>query len=216
MEPKGIKYWDIGHRPQDDVPKERITHYIIKDYRRMFNTYQALLEKAKEFEGKMKAAQEKNLKMNSQMNAERQKYKEAIRQLQESRSAVVDAVVEDLEDEIKELKRQNRLLAEAVAGGNQENVRVIRETINLNSPSEREWMKRSMKQLEQANQKLDSTVNLLSEAKEFVEQVVEIGYNEEKTAPILKKVGKAQSKLESALSHIDTFFEKTSKLDLGD
>ena len=216
MESKGLKYWDMGHRPQDGVPKERIIHYIVKDYRRMFNTYHALLDKVKELEAKLKEAHEKNLRMSSSMNAERQKFKEAMRQLQESRSAVVDAVTEDLEDEIKELKRQNRILAEAVVNGNQDNVRVIRETINLNSPSEREWMKRSLKQLEQANMKLDATISHLNESKTYVEDIASEGYKEKDAAFLLKKIGKAHSKLESALSHIATFFEKTSKIDFDD
>ncbi|MBQ9532639.1 MAG: hypothetical protein IJR71_01565 [Prevotella sp.] len=216
MESKELKFWDMGRRPQDDVPTERIIHYIVKDYRRMFNAYHALLDKAKSQEKEINRLNEKNKTILSSWDAERRKFKEAMRQLQESRSAVVDAVTEDLEDEVKELKRQNRLLAEAVVNGNNGNVRVIREAIALNSPSEREWMKRSMKQLEQANMKLDATISHLTESKAYVENIASEGYKEKDAAFLLKKIGKAHSKLESALSHIATFFEKTSKIDFDD
>ena len=215
METKGLKFWDIGRRPQDDVSTERIIHYIVKDYRRMFNTYHALLDKAKGQEREIEKLKEKNKTILSSWDAERQKFREKLRQLQESRSAVVDAVTEDLEDEVKELKRQNRLLAEAVANSNSGNVRVIREAIDLNSPSEREWMKRSLKQLEQANMKLDATVLHLTDSKKYVEEIVNGEYTEKDATYLLKKIGKAHSKLESALSHIATFFEKTSRLDLN-
>lgn len=35
-----------GHvRPQDDVPTERIIHYIVKDYRRMYGMFEKLTDK---------------------------------------------------------------------------------------------------------------------------------------------------------------------------
>ncbi|MBR1527001.1 MAG: hypothetical protein IJ640_10165 [Prevotella sp.] len=40
------------HRPQDDIPTEVIIHYIVKDYRRMFN-------KAQQFEPSLKNKQDK-------------------------------------------------------------------------------------------------------------------------------------------------------------
>ena len=41
-------------RPQDEVPEERIIHYIVKDYRRMYNMHNALVEKLYEQEAKIK------------------------------------------------------------------------------------------------------------------------------------------------------------------
>lgn len=42
------------HRPQDDIPEEVILHYIVKDYRRMFNMTQEYKPRILKYREKIK------------------------------------------------------------------------------------------------------------------------------------------------------------------
>ncbi len=44
-------------RPQDDVPTEVIIHYIVRDYRRMYNMHEALMDKLYAQQAKIKNLQ---------------------------------------------------------------------------------------------------------------------------------------------------------------
>ena len=49
-----------NRKPQDDVPAEVITHYVVKDYRRMFLTYDEMRTRAEKAEAKIIELQEKH------------------------------------------------------------------------------------------------------------------------------------------------------------
>ena len=48
------------HRGQDDVPVERLIHYIVKDYRRMYLDYDELRARVRRAEQKVQDARDKN------------------------------------------------------------------------------------------------------------------------------------------------------------
>lgn len=204
-------------RSQDEVPRNRLIHYIVKDYRRMFNNYNAVLSKGKEQQREIDRLQKELLKDRDNMlerqqewNRKEKKYEKTIAELQNSRKAVVEAVTDDLQQQVKELERKNRLLAEAVINPEKTNeaVRVVTLSTSVSSPAEREWMKRSAKQLDKASNDLITAKERLVSCMEGFEKAYAEGFVEEDVKKMLKKYTSTLSKIEAATNHIGVFFEK--------
>lgn len=203
-------------RPQDDVPMDIIIFYIVKDYRRMFNTYDKLLKKKEKLEEKVRKMADSNSKQNSDATALINKYKKALAEAKESRSSVVEAVTDDLQQQLKELKERNEILAQALAGAgvNSGNTRIINRTIELSLPAEREWMKRSLQQLNEADIKLNNAIQRLELYQEYAEKSAKEGILEDDAKRIFKKIGQSLSRIDSAIDHISMFFLKVGDIEL--
>ena len=197
-------------RPQDEIPRNRLIHYIVKDYRRMYNNYDVILTKGKEQDAEIKKMQKEMQEAQRDWNKERDKYKKIITDLQNSRKAVVDAVTDDLQAQVKELQRQNRHLAEAIIKSTKTEgpVRVVKLTADMASPAEREWMKRAAKQLDMASNDLSTAKERLESCTEGIQKAFEEEIIAEDVKKLLKKYTSTLSKIEAATNHIGVFFEK--------
>ncbi len=199
-----LVFWEIGKRPQDSVPTEKIIHYIVKDYRRMYNTYQALLDKLHESETKLKGMQEKYVKQNSNYQATIEKYKAALHDAKTSRTAVVESVTDDLREEVKELKRRNGLLLQALSSPKS----TIPADITIATGDEQ--MKRAMKILEKVNEKLSGAIKRLELYESYINRADVQAVLPVDAATVVKKMKKSMTKITSATDQIDAFFGKIS------
>lgn len=100
-------------RPQDDIPQETITHYIVKDYQRMFNEVERLrmlgqqaAREVRKVLAQIDMIRETNdaiMKKNTEMKAENAKLKTEVNNLKQKQS-------ENGPDAIKTLARIKQII----------------------------------------------------------------------------------------------------------
>lgn len=191
--------------PQRDVPTEKIIHYIVKDYQRMYNGFHAmreskdtrideLLKKISRKQATIAALQDENKRLRLQVN-----------EVQASRNAVVREVTADLEERLKEANRKVNLLIQAL-----QDPQAIYEinSHTLTTDDDREWMGKAMKQLEKAEYNFTSISARLTECEAALLGVTD---SIEKRG-ILSKINKAFSKIDSCVNHIEEFFKKVGNI----
>lgn len=235
-------------RPQDDVPTELIIHYIVKDYRRMFEKCQRFeprLEKerdrVRELLHKLRARQievmtdeqQKKLltnltnkveKDNVEIDAltkERDELKQKVERLtaqmediRSSRSAVVEAVTDDLQQKLDEANKRIKLLAQAVVEPSKADSVFLQQcTVHtIETDEDRKWMDGAMKQLEKAAMKLLAVEERLLKVEETIKDSV-TGIDVTKA---FKNLGKVVSNITSTLSHIECFMDKVGDIKIVD
>ena len=99
-----------NRKPQKDVPAENIIHYIVKDYRRMFLTYDEMKSRAEKAEAKIVELKEKHHSLISKKNKEI----EELRNTQDMNQKKV----KELEAQLASIRQQNKLLAQTVLSQN--------------------------------------------------------------------------------------------------
>jgi len=235
-------------RPQDDVPIEVIIHYIVKDYRRMFNKYEKitptliqLRETIKDLKHKLNQKQveqmsdekQKNVMQGMMKNAEmarktiseltferdhlKQKVERLTAQMEDirsSRSAVVEAVTDDLQQKLDEANKRIKLLAQAVVEPSKADSVFLQQcTVHtIETDEDKKWMDGAMKQLEKAAMKLLAVEERLLKVEETIKDSV-TGIDVTKA---FKNLGKVVSNITSTLSHIECFMDKVGDIKIVD
>ena len=192
-------------RPQDEIPVEKIIHYIVKDYRRMFLEFDALENRALKAEAKVAAMREKNLKMSSELGHIRKVYDNKLAEMQKDRDVVVQELMADLNSKLNAANRKNNLLMQALQDPNAINV-INTHTIDLDE--DKEWMDRAMGQLEKAMLNFVSIESRLYECEKILDNATEDIIKD----GIIKRMNKALTKINSCVSHIEDFFTKVGNL----
>lgn len=91
-----------NRKPQEDVPVDQIIHYIVKDYQRMFLTFNDMKERAEKAEAKIEELKKKYFTQIENRGKD-PKSQEKIKQL---------------EEKLQNAQQQNRLLANAIIAQN--------------------------------------------------------------------------------------------------
>ena len=104
-----VEYHD--RKPQDDIPEEVITHYIVKDYRRMFLTYGEIKQRVDKAEATIFHLKENHAKLLS-------KHDKEIEQLKQELEAQSNEKIKELKWKLAAALEQNRILAQAVISQN--------------------------------------------------------------------------------------------------
>lgn len=91
-----------NRKPQEDVPVDQIIHYIVKDYQRMFLTFNDMKERAEKAEAKIEELKKKYFTQIENRGKD-SKSQEKIKQL---------------EEKLQNAQQQNRLLANAIIAQN--------------------------------------------------------------------------------------------------
>lgn len=185
-------------RPQDDIPNERIVHRIVKDYQRMFNTYNEVLDHARQSDAKIAELIDRHSKRVSDMQHE---FKKKLEEQQKTRSVVVKDVTNDLEKENALLKQQVKALVQAFAEPER-----IDEILNphIINEDDKKWLHKADKQLEKAM--LNFT---------YIEEALENlhGLDSDK---LKKKVDKIISKTDACVNHVEDFLKKCGNIKIQD
>ena len=93
-------------KPKNVIPEELITHYIVKDYQRMFLNHDTLLEKIEELRGRLLKKQHEL----EQKNSEISKLNQKLNNTKELKREAYLELIKALENKNKELKRKNNAL----------------------------------------------------------------------------------------------------------
>ena len=101
-----------NRRPQDDVPVDLIIHYIVKDYQRMYLTYDEMEKRALKAEATIEELKEKHLKDLEGKNREIKNMKMNM----ESKEHV-----EQMKEKLDTARQQNLVLANAIVALNKGN-----------------------------------------------------------------------------------------------
>lgn len=191
-------------RPQDDVPVERIIHYVVKDYRRMFIAYDEQVRRAEKAEQQVYDLKEKNSKLRSQLESNRRGFEKNLQEVRDSRDAALRERTETMEGRLNEALRQNKLLAQAVLDPQQASVLLakISEPTYLDASDDRLFL--AMKQLDVALLKMNTIEMRLS----GVEGVYRENYRGEQLDSVLKRFKNAFAKIDSVTMRIEDFFNK--------
>ena len=99
-----------NRKPQKDVPAENIIHYIVKDYRRMFLTYDEMKSRAEKAEAKIVELKEKHHSLISKKNKEIEELRNTQDMNQEK--------VKELEAQLAYTQKQNNLLVQTALSQN--------------------------------------------------------------------------------------------------
>ena len=203
---------EYGRRaPQRGVPTEKVIHYIVKDYQRMYNGFHALRERAEKAEERVKEYQEKCAKLRSDNTKLQNDYKKNIEDVRTSRNAVVKEATEELQERIDFLTKQNKFLAQAVI----EPEKVDLLLNKLNEPmvfdSNDEVLQEAMKQLEHALLRMTAIEGRLADVENLTKQR---DYTEKEMNHALTKFNKAFGKIDSATRRIENFFDKVGEIQI--
>ena len=202
-----------ARRPQDDLPKDVVIHYIVKDYRRMFNEFENMKTgKQQLIDDLRKKINEKDAKLLSKQKeihelralTKRQERTNANLQQQNTENS-------QLHKEIKELQRKNVLLAQAVI---EPNKAVLAPVIHTNN--EKRWMVNASKQLEKAAQGLIQAEERFVEYEKISEELQEKYGEYEGLAQVRKRLSRIISRIESCISHVECFFSLTKDITIAE
>ena len=184
-------------KPQQDIPTENIIHYIVKDYRRMFLTYDEMKSRAEKAEAKIVELKEKHHSLIL-------KKKKEIEELKNSRLQDMNHV-KDLEEKLAFTRKQNNMLVHADLTKNNGMGLIALQALVPIDPKELE--KKIGIQLGDALIKLYATEELLSNYKGLLEEAIAQGKDNEYINNSLTKATKAFGKIVSAVTHIENFYK---------
>ena len=214
---KDVRIMKFGSRPQDLIPVERIIYYIIKDYRRMYDSFFKMereRDNAVELAKKANDRREKTSVRVESLKKEVERLNSCIKDVRESRDAVVEAATSDLEERLAEANNRIRLLAQAVVEPGKPDSVFLKSCVvhTMESDDDRKWMDKAMKQLEKAAMALLAVEARMVQCEELLKECQQ-GESVEKA---LKNHTKALSKINTVVSHIECFFDKVGDIKLGD
>lgn len=186
-----------NRKPQEDIPAENIIHYIVKDYRRMFLTYDELKTRAEKAEAKIVELKEKHHRLILKNNKE-------IEELENSRLQEINRVKE-LEEQLALTRKQNSLLVQTVLS--QDNGMGLMALQSIAPIDIKELEKRIGVQLGDALIKLSASEERLSNYQKLLEDAIAQGRDYEAIKSFLFNAAKAFGKIESAVKHIENFYK---------
>lgn len=190
------------HRGQDDVPVERLIHYIVKDYRRMYLDYDELKARVRRAEQKVQDAREKNYEI-QKVNERLQKQIET--QTYAKHWFANKKLVNVLDEKLQEARRQNRLLAQAVV---EENKNYSVSSLSLGSALAdttlgNQIMGQVSRHLEKALIKLTEVEEQLAEYEDTLEKIVVMDPQSSGKEMLMSQIKQAFGNITSSSSHIE-------------
>ena len=190
-------------RPQDEVPTERIVHYVVKDYRRMFEGFHALRQERDEAVAELEEAKKKRKNIEQHYQKQIEKLKEQLEDVRSSREQVVNAVTDDIRDELKQANRKVKSLVQAL-----DDPSLLPRLDAVVGANDDEWKDKALKQLEKAMLNFTTIEGRLVTYQSLVEEAVRNGCDSETIDKVIPKFAKAFAKIDSCIDHIEDFFKK--------
>jgi DNA repair exonuclease SbcCD ATPase subunit len=187
-----------NRKPQDDVPVDLIIHYIVKDYQRMYLTYDEMEKRALKAEATIEELKEKHLKdlegknrviKNMKMNIESKEH------------------VEQMKEKLDTARQQNLVLANAIVALNKGNGTLTSFQGLGISIDAKDLEKKVSTQLGDALIKLTAVEERLSNCQQLLENCNEINKDAIQIKTLLTKIAKAFGQIDSASKHIENFYK---------
>lgn len=187
-----------NRKPQDDVPVDLIIHYIVKDYQRMYLTYDEMEKRALKAEATIEELKEKHLKDLEGKNREIKNMKMNI----ESKEHV-----EQMKEKLDTARQQNLVLANAIVALNKGNG-TLTSFQGLGIPIDAKDLEKKVgTQLGDALIKLTAVEERLSNCQQLLENCNEINKDAIQIKTLLTKIAKAFGQIDSASKHIENFYK---------
>ncbi len=182
-------------KPQEDVPTEVIIHYIVKDYQRMFLTFDEMKTRAEKAEAEILEMKEIHHKQ----------IENRVKEIDNLRKEDKDRT-NKLEEQLAAIQYQNRLLAHAVISNNsKENGSVLFKGMVPADAMELE--KKIGVQLSEALLKLTAAVEKLTYFQEKLENDELPDVETANMDYFLNKVARTFNKIEASTQHIENFYK---------
>jgi len=182
-------------KPQEDVPTEVIIHYIVKDYQRMFLTFDEMKTRAEKAEAEILEMKEIHHKQ----------IENRVKEIDNLRKEDKDRT-NKLEEQLAAVQYQNRLLAHAVISNNsKENGSVLFKGMVPADAMELE--KKIGVQLSEALLKLTAAVEKLTYFQEKLENDELPDVETANMDYFLNKVARTFNKIEASTQHIENFYK---------
>ena len=187
-----------NRKPQDDVPVDLIIHYIVKDYQRMYLTYDEMEKRALKAEATIEELKEKHRKdlegknrviKNMKMNIESKEH------------------VEQMKEKLDTARQQNLVLANAIVALNKGNGTLTSFQGLGISIDAKDLEKKVSTQLGEALIKLTAVEERLSNCQQLLENCNEINKDAIQIKTLLTKIAKAFGQIDSASKHIENFYK---------
>lgn len=199
------------HRGQDDVPVERLIHYIVKDYRRMYLDYDELRARVRRAEQKVQDARDKNYEI-QKVNERLQKQIDI--QMDTRHKFANKKLVNVLDEKLQEARRQNRLLAQAVV---EENKNYSVDSLSLGSALADTTLGNQIigqvsRHLEKALIKLTEVEERLAEYEDTLEKIVVMDPQSSGKEMLLNQIKQAFKDISSSTSHIENSAKALSNI----
>ena len=201
-------------QPQHDIPTERIIHYIVKDYQRMYNGFHTMREEKQAYIDELLKKISKKSATISNLQAENRALRNQLEEVRKSREAVTKAISEDLEEQLEEANRKIALLAQAVTDPSKADSVFLQQcrVHTIETDDDRTWMKKAMKQLEKALLNFTTIQARLSETYEAMGKALDQQIIAGDADKVYNRFAKVFPKIESCVSHIEDFFLKVGEI----
>lgn len=188
-----------NRKPQQDIPTEVITHYIVKDYRRMYLAYNEMKERAEKAEAKILDMKEKHARQLSKQEKE-------IEQLKRDIDEQSKETIKELKEKLEDTRQQNVVLARAVISQNcNEDGKVLFQGM---VPADAKKLEEKIGiQLGDAQLKLNAVNEDLAFFKELIENNDIPDVADYTIKSFLTRVPSFFSKLDSATQRIENFYK---------
>lgn len=188
-----------NRKPQDDIPVEVITHYVVKDYRRMFLSYDELLKRAEKAEATIFYMKNNQAKLLS-------KHEKEIEQLKQDLEAQSKEKIKELKGKLYAAQEQNRILAQAIISQNRnENGKNLFQ--GMVPADAKELEEKIGFQLDDTQKKLTAAEEILALFKEQIENNDIPNVNEYTVNKFLTRSTGIFRKIECATQRIENFYK---------
>ena len=203
-------------RPQDDLPYEVRMKYIIEDYRKINTHIDSARRYAEDMERENLDLKEKVAKAERRAtaaNGNLQKARERIAQLkvrlydvQLSRDTIVEEMTGDLQRQLADAQRKNRILAQAVIDPTAKTDIISPMVINIEEDGDR--LEMIAKQMELVFTRMRS----IEERIGIVEEAMRLRYDGDDLKKALKRFSNAYGKIDSVTMRIGNFLDMMKDL----
>ena len=220
--------------PQANIPTEVIIHYIVKDYRRMYQQFDDFERRANDAESQFdyltKRAENAEAKVEqltlraekaeamyeelSNQKNEKSIKKEKVEKLQNQVQEQQDEI-KLLKDKLEKIKKQNMFLAQAIVSqlNDEDQKPQLIQGLTL-SVDPKELEKKIGTQLGDAYMKLTSIEQKLNISQEAIETFSYLYGNSSEMKMLKGNIVASIGKIESAVKHIDNFYKLVNGIPL--
>ena len=188
-----------SRKPQDDVPTEVIIHHIVKDYKRMFLTYDEMQRRAEKAEAKILELKDKH---KSQLAKRDKDIELLMKELEDNNKEKI----QEIEGKLAAAQQQNRLLAQAVISQNShEDGKILFQGM---VPTDSKVLEKKIDvQLRDALIKLTAVEERLANYQDALENIDEQLADNVSMKSFLARIAKSFGKINSAVQHIENFYK---------